>query len=53
MLSSHVALYLLTYSLSSVNTTFNEQTKKYRPAGRLIRDLPHTAPLCHVVDAFI
>lgn len=53
MLPSHVALDLLMYSLSSVNTRFNDQTKKYRPAGRLIRDWPRTAPLCHVVDAFI
>lgn len=50
---SLVALDLLMYSLSSVNTTFNEQSKKYRPAGRLIRDWPRTAPLCHVADAFI
>lgn len=24
-----------------------------RLAARLIRDWPHTAPLCHVVDTFI
>lgn len=32
----------------------NELQKKKRPAARrIIRDWPHTAPLCHVVDAFI
>lgn len=32
---------------------FNKLQQKIRPAARLIGDWPHTAPLCHVVDAFI
>lgn len=32
---------------------FNKLQPEIRPAVRLIRDRPHTAPLCHVVDAFI
>ncbi len=51
MLPRYVAL--LIDFLFCQQSYINELQKKMRPAARLIRDRPHTAPLCHVVDAFI
>lgn len=49
MMTSHVVFDLLMDSLSSVNTLDLISCKK----NCLQQDWPHTAPLCHVVNAFI
>lgn len=51
MIPSHVALGSADGLCQQAR--FNKPQRKIRPAARLIRDWPHTAPLCHVVDAFI
>lgn len=63
---SHQVWGLPVGSLSSVNTRVNKQApctsptppqssqkEIYRPAVKLIRDCPHTAPMSHMLDAFI